>query len=141
MYAIRSYYGDSLQRFHKLKNGKAFELLLANRVYDYNFKVVDEDNYEPIPGAKVTIETEYNGVKKQWEGITEPDGTVYFENFPYCGQFELIATADGYLPDTLAGSNESLNGNEDYRTIPLTPQKEMIQFYVYDLSTRSYNFV
>jgi len=128
--------GDSLRQFHKLKNAKIFELYMGVRTYDYVFTVIDNENGQPIPGATVIGEADVNGQTKIWEQISEPDGTVYFENFPYCGQFTIIADADGYKADTTMGSSQVLYDNDTLRTFPLEPEKEMIQFFVHDLYTK-----
>lgn len=128
--------GDSLYRFHRLKNGKVFNLVMGTRTYDYIFTVIDKENGQPIPGATVVGDADVNGQTKHWSQISEPDGTVYFENFPYCGQFSIIADADGYVADTIMGSSQTLYNNDTLRTIPLEPEKAMIQFFVYDLHTK-----
>ncbi len=128
------FFGDSLYNFHKLKNGSVFELLMSTRVYNYDFKVVNFENGQPIAGAKVVGTAELNGKTYTWEGITEPDGTVFFENFPYCGQFEVVGSAYGYLNDTLRGDARFLWGDIDtVRTLRLRPEKKMIDFFVRDL--------
>lgn len=129
-------YGDSLTRFHKLKNNKIFNLVLRERVYNYYFTVVNKENNQVIPGAKVIAYAKKDGKTVKFEGITEPDGTVYFENFPYCGEFNLTGSAAGYLPDSLSGNAMDLFNNDSLRTLRLTPKTAMIQFFVKDLYSK-----
>ncbi len=129
-------YGDSLPRFHKLKNNKIFNLVMGERLYNYYFTVVNKQNNQLIPGAKVRAIVKSNGKILKYEGITEPDGTVYFENIPYCGEFHLYGSAKGYLPDSLSGDSRYLYDNDSLRTIRLTPETKMLQFFVRDLYSK-----
>ncbi len=130
------FYGDSLYKFHKLKTNKVFELYMTTRVYNYNFKVENFENGQPITGAKVVAVVEINGEKRTLEGITEPDGTVYFENYPYCGYSVVIGSAYGYYNDTIATDSKYLYGDLDSnRTLRLRPEKKLIDFFVRDIKT------
>lgn len=131
------FFGDSLYKFHKLKNGEIFNLGMTYGKYNYNFKVVNIENGQPIPGAKVVASAELNGKTYTWEAIAEPDGTVYFENFPYCGTSIIIGSAYGYFNDTIQGNSEYLYGDLDtLRTLRLRPEKKMISFYARDLNSK-----
>ncbi len=130
------YYGDSLYRFHKLKSNKIFRLAMTDRVYNYEFTVVNRENLQPIPDADVHIVAKHNEKTLTWDKKSAPDGTVYIENFPYCGEFTINTEAYGYLPDTLSGVCQYLYGDDSLRRIKLTPEKKMIQFFVKDLNTK-----
>ncbi len=131
------FYGDSLYKFHKFKKNKVFKLGLSTRIYDYNFKVVNFENSQPIVGAKVVATVELNGKKQKFEGITEPDGTVFFENYPYCGYTVAIGSAYGYYNDTIATNSQYLYGDlETNRTLRLRPEKKLIDFFVKDKNTK-----
>jgi len=129
-------FGDSLPRFHKLKNNKIFKLVLGERLYNYYFTAVNKDNNQVIPGAKVIVIVKSNGKTQKFEGITELDGTVYFENFPYCGEFNAFGDADGYLPDSTSGEAKDLYDNDSLRYLRLKPETEMIEFMVRDLYSK-----
>ncbi|MBN2891937.1 MAG: hypothetical protein JXL97_08730 [Bacteroidales bacterium] len=131
------FFGDSLPKFHKLKKGKVFELFMSTRVYNYDFKVVNFENEQPIAGAKVVAIVDVNGEKRTFEGITEPDGTVFFENYPYCGFSVVIGSAYGYYNDTIQTDSRYIYGDLDSnRTLRLRPEKKLIDFFVKDLNTK-----
>lgn len=127
--------GDSIQpKFHKLKHKREELLKLPYRVYDYQFQVIDIDDGQPIVDAEVTGKS---GSGKTWNAKTDPQGRVVLEDFPYCGDAEVFATAYGYDRDSLIKSDARyFYGDIDSnRTLRLTPIKKMVKFIVKDKKT------
>ncbi len=128
--------GDSIRpKFHKLKNKREEILELPYRTYDYQFQVIDIDDGQPIVDADVTAES---GNGKKWNVKTDPSGMVVLEDFPYCGDASVYATAYGYDRDSIIKSDARyFYGNIDSaRTLRLMPIKKMIKFLVKDLVTK-----
>ena len=130
------FYGDSLYKFHKLKSNPPFELLLYPRVYDYYFDAIDIVNSQPVPGATVKAIVKQNGKVKVFEGKTMPDGKVFFENFPYCGEYKIFAEHPFYDSDTISGDSKYLYGNDTLHKIPMRPKTTSLNFFARDLKTK-----
>ncbi len=128
-------YGDSSRIFRKL-NKKIFKLNLKDRFYPYTFFIQDKENHQPIAGAKVFARIQTKGKIYIYEGITQPDGSIYFGKFPYCGKYIIAASANAYITDSITGDAHYLYDNDSLKKIKLTPQKQSIHFFVKDLKTK-----
>jgi len=128
-------FGEKIKRFILIRNKSTEEIELNDRVYNYTFTVLDVQTRQPIPNAKVKAKVLVNGKEKTWQGISGPDGSIYFENFPYCGQYTIEAQADGFNTKVLEGDANELY-NEEFRKIWLDQDKQTINFFVKDLYTK-----
>ena len=123
-----------MSKMHKLKNKREELLKLPSRSYTYEFQVVDIDDNQPIVEADIVATTESG---KTWNVKTDPSGRAIINDFPYCGEATVVASAYGYENDTLNGDARYFYGNIDTnRTLKLTPVKKLVKFIVKDLFTK-----
>lgn len=129
------YYGDSTRKFFKLKKNPPFNLELSPRVYNYYFTAYNIENDQPIPDVTIKAIVEQNGKVKTYEAKTLPDGTVYFENFPYCGKYKIYGEHQYYDSDTISGDSRYLYDNDTLHRVPMRPKKANLNFFARDLKT------
>jgi len=123
--------GDSIQqKFSSLKDKEITLLKLPERSYTLEFKVVDAQDNQPIPEAKVELSI---ANKVQGEKFSSADGTVVFEKVPYCQTIEITASKYGYENEKINDKVSNLYSNEQKRVLKLKPIKKMINFLVKDL--------
>jgi len=136
------YSSDTLAlKFHQLSNNETVVLELKPAMMAMDFKVVDRDDKEPIPGASVGVTAEVSGVTITDTATTGADGRVVFSRLPKCGTVKRVyAIADGYYPDSLVNqtSENLLSGPIDAkRLLSLRPIRKPIEFYVVDCKTKT----
>ena len=125
---------DSLMpHFFSLKDKKETILELAESTHTIDFQVIDKDDKQPIPNAKVVI-IDGNGNKQ--EATTDANGTVVFENIAYCSKIEVIGSKNAYKNDTISDLVARLLPVNNERILELEPLKEMITFIVKNLKTK-----
>lgn len=101
---------------------------------DLDFLVVNADNNEPLPGAKVEIHAVGSSiVQKLVSGV---DGKVVGKDLPLCGQVTVVASCPGYFSDSLTGHVSNILDIITKRTLKLKPITRSITFYVKNLKTR-----
>jgi len=125
--------GDSIQdKFFGLKYPEATLLKLSERSYDLEFTVVDSEDNQPLPKAKVII-TGSNG--KSIEKESDANGSLVFEKTAYCQNIVVVGSKYGYENDTISQSVSTLFPSPKERILKLKPIKKMIRFTVKDLVT------
>jgi len=131
---------DTLQPyFHHLWSNDTIKLSLSPIFAPLDFKVIDAEDNEPLPDAKVEIIAELNGKLYIDSAITQADGRVLFSKIPRCGKVQIVkATLEGYYPDSIINKEfDELFGNIDStRLLKLKPIKEKIVFFVVDCRTK-----
>ncbi|HAS40226.1 MAG TPA: hypothetical protein DCS93_07095 [Microscillaceae bacterium] len=140
-YGQNCYGSDTLQpRYHGLQNKDTLVLQLAPAMIPLDFKAVDAEDLEPLPGTKVEIIAEFNGKIYRDTSLTEADGRVIFSRIPRCGQIKRIfASKQDYHPDSLLNRtvDNLLAGTLDStRRLKLRPMKERIKFEVTNCETK-----
>jgi len=130
-------YADSLQlKFHKLKDKEITLVKLPPRAYDAEFNVINKDNNEPIPNAKIQIITKFLGKEKKWDDSTDVAGNYTVKNAPYCGTIQIIASKYGYTNDTISEKLDRLFNKANDRVLKLKPLKQQLTIFVCDLYTK-----
>lgn len=128
-------YGQRQKNFLAIASKSTQILELKERLYNYRFVVYDVSTLQPIPNAKVKIIVKTNTNTYSWEKNTEPDGSIYLENVPYCGNYQINASADGFIPANKSGNSEDFYV-DDNRKIWLEPQTNSLNFFVKDLFSK-----
>ncbi|MCQ2973797.1 MAG: carboxypeptidase-like regulatory domain-containing protein [Bacteroidales bacterium] len=128
--------GDTITpAFKPLNSFFPEKIYIGFKGFDLNFKIVDEEDNEPIPDA--SVKAIITGKENREDNQTsDPGGYATFDGIPVCGNIEVIANKEGYKPDTLKGDVESLLKGEFGRTLKLKPEKGMIEFVVKDLKSK-----
>ena len=130
----RCFMGDSLKpKFFDLKDKEETLLKLPERTYDLDFRVIDSDDNQPIPEAKVVV-TDNAGNKK--EETADANGTVVFNNISYCSSIHIVGSKYGYENDTIAEGVIVLKEDPDERILRLKPVKSMVSFFIKDLYSK-----
>lgn len=119
---------------HTLREGRT-EILPASPIkIILDFVVVDDEDGQPLPNAKVVVLTEINGYFYTDTLLTDAAGRVIAPNCPRCGKLvQARATADGYHPDSLKSAPiaDIAGGNADStRQLRLKPIEATITFFV-----------
>ncbi len=134
------YSSDTLKPyFHHIWGNDTIKLNISPIFIPFDFKVVDADDNEPLPDAKVKIISEYNGKQYIDSAISQPDGRVYFPRVPKCGKVHIVkGTTDGYYPDSIVNKeiDELFGSIDSTRLLKLKPIKEKIVFFVIDCKTK-----
>lgn len=138
--ANNCYASDGVERvFHWMSAAKVKKIKVSPIFIPLDFLVVDRDDNQPLPDAKVWIWSEINGQIWADSAVTDPAGKVVFSKIPKCGRIARVeATAEGYYPDSLkAGPVENIAGGtaEENRKIPLRPIRKKISFFVTNCNT------
>jgi len=129
--------GDSITPpFFDLKHNEEYLLKLPVRAYDLNFQVIDEEDSQPIPNAKVEAVCNMNGSEIKWSETSDANGMVVLKKLPYCYEVKAVGSAYGYLNDTLANQVKFITGDIKARTLKLKPLKDMVKFSVKDLYSK-----
>jgi len=104
-----------------------------------DFKVLDFNDKQLLPGSKVTATAQMSGKTYSFSAITDAAGRVSFSGLPKCGSINVYAEAEGYKPDSITGkTTESLVGDIDSkRLLQLKQIRKPIVFYVVDCKTGS----
>ena len=126
--------------YHGIKNNSIITLPLKPAFITLDFKVVDADDKEPLPGARVTLQTTVSGQALQTqELVSGPDGIVVFKQVPKCGAVSIArATAVYYHPDSIVNKTvEAISSGaaNPLRLLQLKPVRKPIVFYVKDCNT------
>lgn len=124
--------------FHSLSNNDTLTLKMTPLLHPIDFKVIDKDDGESLPGSRVTIISEISGKQYKEEGISDAAGRVVFSRFPKCGNLvKVIATLYGYYPDSIVNRSavDLLGDLTDKRTLRLKPIRKPIEFFVKDCQT------
>ncbi len=125
---------DSLMPyFFKLKDKKETVLELAERTISIDFQVIDKDDKQPIPNAKVIIIDDKGNTQ---EANSDANGTVVFDDVAYCLNIEVVGSKNAYKNDTISDIVARLLSIDNERVLELEPLKEMITFIVKDLRTK-----
>ncbi len=139
-YAFKDcFFADSIMpEFYKLKLKTPYPINLAYRTIDYDFKVIDIDDEQPLPNAHISgYAVSASGDTVYYDTYTDPAGMAVLKNFPYCGKAFLTATAPGFDKDTIADDARYLYGDIDsLRTFRLSGLKAVLKFKVKDLKTK-----
>lgn len=129
--------GDSLTpRFHGLRHRTEEDVPLGMQSYDLEFQVVDRDDGQPIPDAKVKGKSIVNGKEVNWEEVADANGSVTLKDVPYCSEIYIEGSKYGYKNDSISDKVKNLTGSVDDRSLLLDPLKEMITFTVKDLYSK-----
>jgi|GEM_PF-1864330 len=125
-------------RYHFIWDQDTLNLKVYPIMAPMDFRVVDDEDGEPLPDAKVTIEAAYLDKVYQDAAVTDANGRVVFNNIPRCGVVNTVkGEVEGYhsgelkeqaIPDLSA----ALDPN---RTLRLKPIKKNLVFYVEDCKT------
>lgn len=130
----RCFMGDSLKpKFFDLKDNEETTLKLPERTYDLDFKVIDVDDNEPLPEAKVEY-TDIAGNKQ--EAVSDAHGMVVFKKIAFCSDVILVGSKYGYANDTIADGVITLTEGLENRTLKLKPIKSMVSFFIADLYSK-----
>jgi hypothetical protein len=135
------YLSDTLQEnFHSLSNNDTLIVKLKPTTLSCDFKVVDKDDNEALPNAKVIIESEFSDQKFIDSAITDASGKVMFISLVKCGIVAKVkASADGYYDDSIINKSTldllSVDINPN-RLLKLKPIRKPIVFYVKDCITK-----
>lgn len=125
--------GDSITpKFFDLKHNEITLLELKPSAFDLNFQVVDDDDNQPIPNAKVKADS--NG--QSWDETADANGMVLLKQVPYCADIKVIGSAYGYADGKREGIIKNMTGDIKNRTIRLKPIKDMVKFWVKDLYSK-----
>lgn len=124
--------------YHTIWNKDTLVLQLHPRTNPIDFIVVDKEDQEPLPEAKVVVESEYLGQTYESEAISDLNGRVVFDDIPYCGLIKKIRGAlAGFKPDSMLNKTvEELSDDlHTNRKLELDPINEPIEFFVVDCNT------
>jgi len=141
IYAFNNCYEtDSVrQNYHDIKNNDTIIVQLSASKLYIDFKVVDKDDGEPLPNAKVRLLASVSGSIIDEAIETGIDGKVMFKSVPKCGTIDkVIASAYGYYSDSFAhiAVQDLLSGSiDEKRKLKLRPIRRPIVFYTKDCKT------
>lgn len=127
------------KRYHFIWDRDTLNLKVLPVMAPMDFQVVDTEDGEPIPDAKVEIEASYLDRVYQDSAITDPNGRVVFSNIPKCGLVDIAqGSAEGYYPDEIKEQDisELLMSLDPNRTLRLKPIKKKLVFFVEDCKTK-----
>ncbi len=140
-YGQNCYVGDTLMpRYHGLSNKDTLVLKLAPAMVPLDFRAVDDEDLEPLPGTRVEVIAEFNGKVYKDTSLTEADGRVVFTRIPRCGKIKRVfASKQDYHPDSLLNRTVDdllADAIDSTRRLRLRPMKERIKFEVTDCETK-----
>jgi hypothetical protein len=133
--------GDTvILNFHSIINNDTILLKLKPSNITGDLKVVDADDMEPLPGAKVFIKSSISGFLVIDSAIADAAGRVVFSKLPKCGIVEVaLGSAEGYYSDSISNQEVKvlfkgkLCGD---RILKLKPIRKPISFFVKDCKTK-----
>ena len=139
--AANNCYGSDtlIPAFHSLSSNDTLVLELHPLFISIDFKVVDKDDKQPLPGSTVQIISEVLGKQYTDSALTDPGGKVVFKHFPKCGKLaKVTAGLEGYYPDSIINKTaDDLIGNvDDKRLLQLKPIRKPIEFFVVDCKSK-----
>ncbi|MFM9947407.1 MAG: hypothetical protein ACKV1O_05670 [Saprospiraceae bacterium] len=124
--------------FHRIWNGDTLKLVVTPILIPLDFRVIDEEDKEPLPDAMVSIRSTYLGKEYIDSSRTDANGRVVFDQVPRCGNVTIArGSAEGYASDEITNVNAvDLIGDIDQkRLLKLKPIKEKLVFFVEDCKT------
>jgi len=118
--------------FSQLQDVIPYRISLGKTLLDIVFKVLDENDNQPVAGAEVEAEVEGNVIKL----LTDPAGYVTIPGIPYCGNVDVNAQMDGYSGDTIKCDVATALQGEHNRTLLIKPGIGVVSFVVQDLENQ-----
>ncbi len=118
--------------FHRLYSVDTIGITVSRRRVALDFKVVDEEDKQVLPGAVVKIDYNFEGQNYIDTLVTDASGMLVFEDIPKCAHLNSVsAHLDGYHDDKLLNNNlEQILQHIDDRTLYLKPKKQRVEFFV-----------
>ncbi len=119
----------------QLKNKKTHPVTLGPQKNNFVFKVINSQNQEPIPDAKVKLIVKSNTINKTFDAKSGVDGKAVFMGVPVCADFTIIAEAYGYENKTMKSDGKTVFHYQKDK-IPLDPLTKPVVFYIKDSKNR-----
>lgn len=118
-----------------LKNKKPYKVELGYLRSNFVFHVVNSQNNEPIPDAKVKLIAKSSGASQTYEAKSGVDGRALFVDVPVCSDFTIVTSAFGYHKKTMQTSGRDVYYKKKDK-IPLEPLTKTVVFYIKNAKNR-----
>lgn len=91
------------------------------------FSVINRRTGDPLPDAKVQVVITIGGNANTQNYMSDANGKLTLSNLSSCASISLIASKEGFIPDTIIAPIAELPSmSDDERTLKLTPEVPLV---------------